>query len=344
MPSELDAPAGLAGDSSPSRPDPRVDRGGDGTALGHLVTAIATASPDDTVGEVRALLVGTRYQSLAAVYLVEGDRRLAGTVPLERLMAADGVGVMAALAEHVAPVAPGDDQEHVANRAVAAGLAEVPVVDEAGRLLGAVTAASLVAILRHEHIEDLHRLAGIRANGERAARALSAAPLERIWRRLPWLLVGFVGAAVASFVMTRYKDELSAVVAVAFFVPGIVYLADAIGTQSEAVAVRGLSFNHSPIARLIGGELLAGLGIGAALGALAFPAIWAAFGDLRLAATVALAILFSGACAASIGLLLPWLLERLGWDPAFGSGPVATVIQDILSMLVYFSLASALLF
>jgi magnesium transporter len=83
--------------------------------------------------------------------------------------------------------------------------------------------------------------------------------------------------------------------------------------------------------------------IGATLGSLALLLVWLAFGNLALAVTVALALLIASSVATTIGFLLPWLFSRLGFDPAFGSGPVATVIQDVLSLLIYFMLATALL-
>jgi magnesium transporter len=119
-------------------------------------------------------------------------------------------------------------------------------------------------------------------------------------------------------------------------VPGLVYLADAIGTQSEAVAVRGLSLTNVGLARLLGGELRSGLLIGLVLALLAFPMVWAGFGELRLAGAVALSLAGASAVASVLGLLLPWLLGRLGSDPAYGSGPLATIVQDVLSLLIYF--------
>lgn len=118
--------------------------------------------------------------------------------------------------------------------------------------------------------------------------------------------------------------------------PGLVYLADAIGTQSEAVAVRGLSLTNVGLARLLGGELRSGLLIGLVLALLAFPMVWAGFGELRLAGAVALSLAGASAVASVLGLLLPWLLGRLGSDPAYGSGPLATIVQDVLSLLIYF--------
>jgi magnesium transporter len=123
-------------------------------------------------------------------------------------------------------------------------------------------------------------------------------------------------------------------------VPAIVYLADAIGTQTEAIAVRRLSLTRGGIAHLLAGELRTGLLLGAVLGALSFLPVWLAF-DARLAGAVAVAILAAGTMAAGLGLLLPWWIARSGRDPAFGSGPLATVIQDILSLLVYLGVVRA---
>ena len=149
---------------------------------------------------------------------------------------------------------------------------------------------------------------------------------------------------LATFIVARFEAALSEKVAIAFFVPGLVYLADAIGTQTEAVAVRGLSLSHAGLAHLIGGELRTGLLIGLVLGAITLPAVWLAFGDWQLALAVTVALLAAGGVATSIGLILPWLLQRLGTDPAYGSGPLATIIQDVLSILIYFSAVMLFLF
>jgi magnesium transporter len=161
--------------------------------------------------------------------------------------------------------------------------------------------------------------------------------------RLPWLLVGFAGSALATAAMAGFESTFSRNLAVAFFVPGIVYLADAIGTQSEAIAVRGISLTHTGIAHLLAGEVRTGMLIGGCLGLMSFLPVWLAFGDMRLAAAVASAIFAAGTVAAALGLLLPWWLARSGRDPALGSGPLATVIQDIVSLLVYFAVVQAFL-
>jgi magnesium transporter len=121
-------------------------------------------------------------------------------------------------------------------------------------------------------------------------------------------------------------------------------LADAVGTQTEAVAVRGLSLSTSDLAPLLAGEVGTGMLIGMALGLIAYPIVWFAFGSMALATTVAAALMVAASVAATIGFLLPWSVARFGYDPALGSGPVGTVVQDVLSLIIYLAIASVLIF
>jgi len=265
------------------------------SAAQHLVTHVPRALPQDRAGDVQARLAGARYEALDAVYVIDDSARLIGLVPLTELMAAAPAQPLAEIMNTTPPkVLPDMDQEHVASLAIDAGVSAVPVVDAAGHLLGCVPAQALIAILRREHIEDMQRLVGIREHNSQALHAISATPLTRARERLPWLLVGLAGSMVATFIMSRFEQTLAAQLTIAFFVPGIVYLADAIGTQSEAIAVRGLSLTRAGIAHLLAGEMRTGLLIGIALAAIAGPLVWLAFGEPRLAAAVALAIFAAG--------------------------------------------------
>jgi magnesium transporter len=309
-----------------------------------MLTSVPRAHPDETAGCVLRRLAEGGPELGSIVYVENADGRLAGCVPLYRLLAAEPgapVGPLAApLAAHVAP---STDQERVASVALHHGLDRVPVVDAAGRLLGVVPAQAMLRVLRREHVEDLHRLAGIARETAQARHALEEPPVRRVRDRLPWLLLGLLGSSVATLVMARFEATLDARVAVAFFIPGIVYLADAIGTQTETVVVRGLSLSFVRLPRLLWGELRTGLLMGVLVSTLAFPAVLLGFGDVRLALAVTVAVLVAGTLATSIGLLFPWLLQRRGIDPAFGSGPLATVVQDVLSLLVYLAVCTVLL-
>jgi magnesium transporter len=323
----------------------RRDPGHGGETAAHYVVAGVPRAPAQCTGaQVRVLLASREYDCVEVVCVLDADDRLLGVVPIGealRLPENDPIGPVA----HAdwPRVLPDVDQERVASVALHHSLNSIPVVDRSNRLLGVVPTDALLRILRGEHVEDLHRLAGIGRETQRAREAIEQPPLRRLRHRLPWLVIGLVGSMIATFVMSRFEQALASKVAIAYFVPGLVYLADAIGTQTEAIAVRGLSLSHARIGKLVGGELRTGLMIGLTLGALTFPAVWLVFGEWRLAAAVATALVFAGGVATTIGLVLPWLLARLGTDPAYGSGPLATIIQDVLSLLIYFAIVSLVL-
>jgi magnesium transporter len=318
----------------------------DGTASGvdaaesagwHLAREVPAFAPGTTAGAARAAIAGRRFDCVDLVLVVDASRRVLGVLPIRQILALDAGDTLQSKMLREFPAARAEsDQEHVASLALEHGLTAIPVVDAAGRLAGVVPAEALLDILRREHVEDLHRLAGIAGENELARDAIEAPPVRRMRHRLPWLLVGLAGSIVATVVMAQFEAVLAANVAVAFFVPGIVYLADAIGTQTETIAVRGLSLSRVRIGHLLASEIRTGLLIGAVLGAATFAGVWLAMGDQRLAVAVALALFVAGGLATGIGLLLPWLLHRLGRDPAYGSGPLATIVQDVLSLAVYF--------
>jgi len=313
------------------------------TAGHHLCRAVPHARADETAGAVRRRLRAQAHEPCDVVCLTDAHDRLVGMVSAQALLLLpEARPIGDAAIKDLPHVLPDTDQERVASLALHHGLPAVPVVDRAGRLQGVVGAAELLRILREEHVEDLHRLAGIARETRRAREAIEEPPLRRARHRLPWLVVGLLGSIVATWVMSRFEHALAARPAIAFFVPALVYLADAIGTQSEAVAVRGLSLSHSGLARLLGGELRTGLLIGAGLALVTLPLVWLAFGDLQLALAVAGALAGASTAATSIGILFPWLLGRFGLDPAYGSGPLATIIQDVLTLLVYFGAMSAI--
>lgn len=308
------------------------------------VPSVATASADETVAEVRRGLQRARFEVVDMVAVLDGDGRYRGAADMrDLLIAPDDTAMSAIISAEWPAVAPETDQEHAAAAATAARVAALPVVDRDGRLIGCIPATTLLDVLGREHREDLHRIAGILREREGAIHALEDPLLVRVSRRLPWLLVGLVLSAAAAGIMAGFEATLRANLAVAFFIPSLVYLTDAIGTQTEAIAVRGLAVRRRPLRRLLVGEALTGGAIGLILGVLAVLGIWAVFGDLRIAVSVGIALFLAGMLASSIGLVLPWTLARWGLDPAFGSGPVATIIQDVLTIAVYFFISATLI-
>lgn len=310
----------------------------------YIARQVPTAAANCTAGDVRAAILGRHYDCADSITILDANERIVGQIALARLLELDSQAAVHSAMQTGIPLVSADmDQERMASLALEHDLTTVPVVDATGRFCGVVPARALLGILRREHIEDLHRLAGIARENEMAKEALEEPSSRRVRHRIPWLFLGLAGSTAAALLMAQFEEILTRRIAVAFFIPGIVYLADAIGTQTEAIAVRGLSLSHVGIGRLLAGELRTGIFLGAILGTIAIGGIWLATGDARLGATVGLSLVVASTLASTIGLVLPWLIARMGQDPAYGSGPLATIIQDVLSLAVYFLIAGAIL-
>jgi len=197
-------------------------------------------------------------------------------------------------------------------------------------------------VLAHEHREDMHRLVGILREQAGSRHALEDPPIRRVTKRLPWLIVGLAMSTGATAVMAWFERDLQANVAIAFFIPALVYIADATGTQTEAIAIRGLSVHRRPLPKILMLEILTGGMIGCVVAFLALFGVWVAFENLTLAIGVAVSLLLAGTLASALGLLLPWILSSTRIDPAFGTGPVATIIQDVLTIGIYLTIMTAL--
>jgi magnesium transporter len=307
----------------------------------YMATRVAVCLPTDTVGSVRASLAGLDLETLDDVVVCDGTstRLLVGLIPVQRLFAAPASATAADILDPDPPVVtPGVDPEHAAWKAVRHGESSLAVVDGEGRFRGLVPPAKLLGVLLAEHDEDFARLGGYLASTRTAVLAAEEPVLRRLWHRLPWLALGLLGAAVSAWMVGGFEGRIEADVRIAFFIPGVVYLADAVGTQTEAVVVRGLSVG-APMRRALTLEILTGPALGALMAAVSLVAVWTSMGDARVAVAVAVALLAACSVATLVAATLPWALARRGHDPAFGSGPLATVLQDLLSLLIYLAVA-----
>lgn len=305
------------------------------TAMEHLTARVPIASSEATVGEIRRSLEGRRFDTVAEIVIAEQDM-LVGLLNIEDLLAApEATRARELMDAHPPIVAPGVDQEIAAWRAVERGESSLAVVDAEGRFLGVIPPQRLLAVLLWEHEEDMARLGGFVRDVASARSATEESVIRRFAHRLPWLLVGLAGAFAAAQIVGLFEEHLRSRLILALFVPGVVYLADAVGTQTETLVIRGLSLGV-PISHVVRRELLTGLLVGSTLALAFFPLAWWWWGEVETAFAVALALMAACSIATLVAMALPWAFHRLGMDPAYGSGPLATVIQDLLSILLYF--------
>jgi magnesium transporter len=298
--------------------------------------SVPTASPDELVGELRSSLVGKTFDVVEEVVVLE-DGVAVGLVTLESLLACrDGQQVRDIMDPDPPTVAEGTDQELVAHRMVEHGGGCVVVVGSEMQFRGLICSERMLAVLLAEHEQDLARIGGYVASSARSRGAAEEPVGRRLWHRLPWLVVGLLGAMVSALIMGAFEATLESNVLVALFVPAIVYMAGAVGAQTQTVLIRAFAIGVTTREVLVR-ELITGILMGLFIGAtfLGFAAL--VWGDINVALAVSVALFASAAVAVAVALALPSFFQRLGLDPAFGSGPLATLIQDLLSIGTYFA-------
>ena len=161
--------------------------------------------------------------------------------------------------------------------------------------------------------------------------------------RLPWLMIGLGIGFLTSIYISRFEEILAKNISLAFFIPIIVYLSDAVGTQTETIFVRDLTEHRANFLKYLKKEFSLGLVMGAVLGFMIglFAFFW--LRNLKLAMTVGLAMFINVMIAPVVATVIPELLFKERQDPALGAGPFTTVLQDFISLMIYFLVASVIL-
>jgi magnesium transporter len=312
------------------------------TALEHVCRDVPVFPRRITAQEMR-LALNTRRFELVSHAAVCDEGKLVGILRIEDLLPARADATAESIMDSEPPaVGPGLDQERAAWQAVKHGESALAVQDSSGSFVGFIPPQRLLEVLLWEHDEDISRFGGVLHRQTVARSAQEETTLRRLWHRLPWLVLGLAGALVAAEIVQLFEMQLAHSLLLTMFLPGVVYLADAVGTQTETLVVRALALGLD-FPRMLRKEILTGLGIGLVLASVFFLAARSIWTDTRTIGVVALALFGASAVASLVAMILPRALDGMGLDPAFGSGPLATVIQDILSILIYFAVAGAIL-
>ena len=162
--------------------------------------------------------------------------------------------------------------------------------------------------------------------------------------RLPWLVLGLLGGIITSIVVSKYESILAADVRLVFFIPVIVYMSSAVGTQTETIYVRHLKKSKAYFTKYFWKEISLGISLGTIFGLTTGLVTYTWLGSYPIALTVGLAMLINIALAPALATLIPALLYKEHVDPALGAGPLGTIIQDLISLVIYFLVASLIIF
>jgi magnesium transporter len=277
------------------------------------------------------------------VYVIDGNKKLTGVIEFKKLLAARKTQALEYLMNtKFHAVTDHTHQENAAKLAVKEGLETIPVTDSNGHFLGIIDAGQIFKIMHEIHIEKLMHFSGILDN-EALTGGYKTEYFKAVSARIPWLLFGLFGGMAATSIVSSFSQTLEEQIALAFFIPVIVYMNDAVGTQTQTVFVRYSTFEKVKLVKSILYETKLSLLIGAilALSIFGFASLW--LQNNMVATVVGLSMFFGIVSSSIIGTIIPWILEKLGLDPAIGSGPFTTILQDLISIAIYFSIASALL-
>jgi len=312
------------------------------TAKELMITSVPKAQLGEAAGVALERLREQKPEEASHLYLIDDASVLTGQVPIERLISAAPETPLGDLCgDPPIEVRPDDNAETVALLAVERHDADVAVADDKRRLIGAIPIGRLLALLHEEHVDEILRRAGVGAGHPSPAEAHET--IRAFKARMPWLTLGLLGGMLAGGVASIFEESLKREVTLAFFLPLVVYMADAIGTQTETILVRRMVYGRVSLFTQLWREASLGLLIGLTIGGAAWMGLWFLDGRGHVASVVALTILCSSIVATLIASLLPWMLDRLNIDPAMASGPVATVLQDLLSVAIYLGIAAAII-
>jgi len=279
------------------------------------------------------------------LYTLDNDGRLTGVISLRDLVTTHGDTMLKdIMSKQIHVVRPETDQEEVARIVSQYNFLAVPVVDSDERLLGIVTVEDVVDIIREEATEDFLQMVGAGKDRE----ILLKSSWENARMRVPWLFASWVGGILAAFIIGVFDNVLQSTIALAAFIPVIMGMGGNIGTQSSTMIVRGLATGRVSIensVKILFKEIRVGLLLGILYGLLlGFFAIFR-FIDASpmIGIVVGLSICISMIIAATIGSLVPLILNRFEIDPAIATGPFVTTAIDIIGVAFYFIVAGAFL-
>ncbi len=272
------------------------------------------------------------------IFVVDPAHKPIGAIPLSKLLRSTRPIPVTEIMESEMKLIPAVmDQEEVAFLFRQRDLVSAPVVDDGGRLVGAITVDDVVDVIDEEYEEDIMRLGGVSEDD------LYDAAVETTRSRFSWLLVNLCTAILASVVIGYFEGTIDQIVALAILMPIVASMGGNAGTQTMTVAVRALAMKElttTNTMRVIGKELLVG-GINGVLFAILTGAVtWFWFGSAVIGIVIALAMVINLVVAGLAGTSIPILLERNGIDPAVASSVLLTTITDVVGFAAFLGLAA----
>jgi len=308
-----------------------------GKMQAELASVIETATVEETIEEVRRK--SHEIDNISNVFVVDKEGRLAGAVPLDKLILADPETPVITIANRdPIKVRTDMDQEEVAKLFQKYDLISVPVVDHEGRLVGRITVDDIVDVLEEEIFEDFYKMAGLNVE----ARALDPAG-RAIRMRVPWLLLNLCTAALAASVVKLFEGTIEQLVLLAVLMPIVAGMGGNAATQTITVVVRALALGELTFKNarwVLMKEVLVGFVNGCLTGGIAGLAAYLLGANIMVGLLLFLAMIANMMIAGLIGSIMPLVLKRFKVDPAISSSIFVTASTDIGGFFTFLGLAT----
>jgi magnesium transporter len=313
----------------------------------HMRADFARLALDQTVGEAIAAARSLPPEGrIIYFYVLDAAGRLAGVVPTRRLLLSpDATPIRDVMVTRVVTIPAAATVLDACEFFLLHKLLAFPVVDDERRMLGIVDVdlytEELADVDRRQDLDDLFQLIGVHFEDSHAR-----SPVAAFKSRFPWLLANIAGGIMAAFLSGLFQAELEKAVALALFVPVVLALAESVAIQSVSIALQrlhGRPPSLGGILRAVRHESLTGMLLGAASAAAVALVALAWLGQRAVAAALLGGITGGVVCAAAIGVAMPNLLRLFAREPQVAAGPVALAATDMVTLVIYFSLARQLL-
>lgn len=311
-------------------------------------------SPNDTVdqaiGEMRRQ--AEQVEMIYYAYALDEQQRLVGVVSFRELFSADrNKRVRDVLPKSFISVVEDDDQDTVAQLMVQNRLVALPVLDAEGHMRGIISSADVVTSVQQAAGEDIQKIGGMEAL---EGPYLQVTFAQMVRKRAGWLAILFVGEMLTATAMGYYSDEISRAVVLALFLPLIISSGGNSGSQATTLVIRAMAVGELRLRdwwRVVSRELATGLALGAILGVigvsriLVWQSLRGTYGPhyLLVAGTIGCSLVGVVLFGTLAGSMLPFVLRRVGLDPASASAPFVATLVDVTGLIIYFTLASIIL-
>ncbi|HSJ06784.1 MAG TPA: magnesium transporter [Longimicrobiales bacterium] len=327
-------------------------------AGGLMSSRFARLRPDMTVDEAVSYLRkqavgGTRVETIYYIFVLEADQRLIGIVSFRELFAAPGSKrVRDVMLTDFVAVPEEMDQEHVARIFAEYDVLALPVVDDAGRMKGIVTVDDIVDVVAEEATEDAHKFGGLSALEMPYLRTNFFALVRK---RAGWLILLFIGGMLTANALAQFEESIMLLPFLTLFIPLIIASGGNSGSQASTLVIRAMAMDEVRLRdwwRVARREVGTGLALGMVLGSIGFvrvilfPGQVASYGPHAaplLGLTVAVSLMGVVLFGTLVGSMLPFILRRVGLDPASASAPLVATLVDVSGLIIYFVTAAFLL-